>query len=381
MSSEQPVAAPAAAAPSRVVNEAWFLHSAGRVFGPMDEHDIRSYFRAGMVKANDTLASPGQVGKVSALEAAALLGLPAPMAAAANTSTAPLAPPTAILVTEVGEAARMRRMYVALAVAVVAGALYFIFHAPYQPPSNDAANLPFAVTSLPQAPIESPTEAFVASTEPTQQAGAPAAADPFAAQTMEKVSVPSKPASYFDNLALPAATEAAPAGGSVSDEWWRTASQLKDQKDWANLRAHAQQWTQAQPHRDLAWWYLGVAHYRLGDYASTVAACDKGLAVSPRHMRMRWLKSDAYIGLSRWQDSLGILNVLVREEPREEGLWNDVGLDYSHLGEYDDAIAALEKAVQLDPGFRLAWGNLAQAYAHFGNMDRANAALAKANGR
>jgi len=371
LSSNPDIEAAVEAAPAPpAVNQAWFLQSAGRVFGPLVEDEMRGYFRAGMVKPGDAIAMPGQVGTVSAIEAAALLGMAPPPPATASAAAPATTPPTSIVVKQVGEPSRVGRMLVLFALVAIVGLAYLVLHEPAQPRQD---------TSRPTA--QQPGEPVASNTPQTESApAAPAFDAPSFAPPPRSTSTtaPPIPTAVQKTRAETAPTDD-PAPTAGSDDWWSQASQLYDQQNWTALQAHADKWTQAQPRRDLAWWYLGVARYRQGDYPGTVAAAQQAIAISPRYVKARWLLSDGYMGTLQWHKSLDILNELLREQPNDAGLWNDIGIDQANLGEYDDSIAALEKAVQLDPGYRQAWVNLAQSYASFGNMDRAKAALAKAN--
>jgi tetratricopeptide (TPR) repeat protein len=63
--------------------DAWVLHSEGRQFGPMSADEIRRFFTSGMIKASDRLSSGDPATTLSPAEAAALLGLDAPVFPAA----------------------------------------------------------------------------------------------------------------------------------------------------------------------------------------------------------------------------------------------------------------------------------------------------------
>jgi len=365
--SDQIEAAVEAAPSAPVANEAWFLHSAGRVFGPLDEDQMRGYFRAGMVKANDTIAVASMVGTVSALEAAALLGVAPPT----QVGTAAAPAPTSIVVRQVGEKSSSGALVAVFALVVLIGGAYFYFHKPLQ--------LPDAQSTAPAEPVgKSAPEAEALVPEAANTP--PVAPRPTPSFEMEV----STPVSTREPTIAPARAEAAPpaqgtnAPVQASDEWWDAADRFYASQDWAGLAGHTEKWTQAQPQRDVAWWYLGVARYQLADYAASIAAAQRALAISPGFHKARWLLSDSYLKAKQWRKSLDELNVLLKVFPEDARLWNDIGIDQANLGEYDDSIAAFEKAVQIDPAYKRAWVNLAQNYAYFGNMDRANAAMAKA---
>jgi len=380
VSSEPSAIPPGASEAPPVVNVAWFLQQTpARRFGPLDEDEMRGYFRAGMVKPNDMVAVPGRVGFVSAAEAAALLGIPAPVAVAAPAATAFA---TSIIITPPNETRGSGALIAVGALVALAGLLYWKFHVPAtleQPTADNVADV--APASSPAAPRARTPEqlAFEAShapvpetsgVEPTAPPAPPAEAPPAVSASTGTI-----------KLAQPApANTQAQAQASV-DTWWTQAQALYDAQNWSGLIAHAGKWTAAEPRRDLAWWYLGLGHARSGNPSAAIEAYTKGLAISPNHYAMRWAMSDAYIATQRYRESLAIVTVLAKETPGDARLWNDIGIDQDNLGEIDDAAEAFQKAVQIDPSYRLAWGNLAKSYRHFGYLDKAKDAQAKADGR
>jgi hypothetical protein len=356
-------AATEAVASPPVVNAGWFLHSVGKIFGPVDEAEIRGYFRAGMIKASDLIAVDGQVGTVSAIEAAVLLGEPPPAAQSAG----PVVRTTTVVVTQIGESSRVGGLLAVLALVAVIGIAYFSLHKP-----AELSAVTFTAPTVSTQPSPTPPAG-----EPPANATPAQAYDPFTANPLPTTNEVA-PAAPALPIAAPSSMQE-PSQTSSSDEWWSEASRLFDRKDWAALQAHAEKWTQAEPRRDLAWWYLGVATYWQGNYAATIDAASRAVAISPNYVNARWLLSDGYLRTQQWRKSLDILNDLADDAPNDARLWNDIGIDQANLGEYDEAVNALEKAVKLDPGYKLAWKNLAQAYARFGQLDKAHAAVDKVN--
>ncbi|HSM10348.1 MAG TPA: tetratricopeptide repeat protein [Lysobacter sp.] len=53
--------------------EAWWLLSNGRQYGPMQVHEMRTFFTSGMVRASDVVRSPGSATPITAAQAASLL--------------------------------------------------------------------------------------------------------------------------------------------------------------------------------------------------------------------------------------------------------------------------------------------------------------------
>jgi Flp pilus assembly protein TadD len=357
-----------------VVNDAWYLHSQGRRFGPLSEDEMRGHFRAGMVHADDAIGVAGEIGTVPASDAAASLGLP-PLVAASRVAT----PTASILVNHSG--GRGSSMFVVAFGAVVAlvGALYFTLLTPAGQPASMPA--PSAMPAPPvrveapasvdqQSGLQAPSDMATAPMTPPRElavAPAPVGAAP---DSQAKVA----PAETFA-IATAAATQPA------ADTWWTEALRLKAAADWLALAEHAQKWTVAQPRVAASWWFLGHAKMRLGEFDAAIEAFQRGLVVAPGDYNTRFALADVYFQAHRDSDGLAVLEPMLREFPGNAELWHYYGNALSQLGEVDQSIAALQKAVQIEPGNRKTWADLAQNYAHFGNMDKANEALAHANAR
>lgn len=367
MSSMSPVA-PHAAPETPVANDAWYLHSQGRRFGPLDEDGMRGYFRAGMVKTDDTIAVAGQVGTLPAEAVATLLGESAPVRA-----SAPLSPSTTIVYTPLPASSNHLGWLLPLgAIAAIAGAVYFSWHVPLKPEAGEAPRIVFAPpaqaepSALPEDAAEAPLPHLV-SVEPSRQtAGASVASNSSSAAT---------PAA----AAAPAVAGSPQAQRSAGDDWYTKATSFARANDWTGLAAHATQWSASQPGNDQAWWFLGLAKLRLGSDAEAEAALNKALQIAPRNFDARWSLANVYLGTSRHREASALLQELGREQPGNSGVWNDLGVAMDQAGEFDEAEAAFQRALKLEPNYRMAWVNLARCYAHFGHLDRAKAAAAKAN--
>jgi hypothetical protein len=354
-----------------VANDAWYLHSRGRRFGPLDDDGMRGYFRAGMVVAGDQIAVPGQHGNVSAAEAAALLGHAAPARA-----TAPMPAPMAIVHVQTVRQKSYALLWVGALVGLI-GLAYYKFHVPLQPKvdspasadANDAA-LPLATTTDPlaSAPAPGPSDSGFPVRPTRIVRKAPSFGD---GPVVEEAAAP--PPSV---TAVPVAV-GTPASAPTLEFWSGEASRLESAGAWAALKEHATKWTANQPARDTAWWFLGIANLRMESYAEAETALKRALQLSPNHFGVRSSLATVYLGTQRYRDAAGLLTRMVQEQPGNATAWNDLGIAMDKQGESDEAMAAFEKAVKLDPSFRLAWYNLAVCYRNFGYLDKARAARAK----
>jgi tetratricopeptide (TPR) repeat protein len=369
VSSISPVAPQPTAEADPVPNDAWYLHSPGRRFGPLTEDEMRGYFRAGMVKINDSVAVAGQVGLVPSAQAATLLGMAPP--APGEFAVAPVA--TSIIVTE-------RREHgigglVALGVFVgLVGIAYFSLH---KPATLDAPTTSASAEAAPAFEL-APAQQVAPSQSPAQSSSPDfaIATSPGAENAPAVDSVPATQVIAAEGV-RPTVTEPT----APTDSWRIEAQRLLDASDWTALKDHAGKWAAAESGRDMAWWYLGIANAKLENWAAAIDAYQHALAITPNHFKVRWALAASYMNSQHYRESADLLNALVKEDPGTPLLWRDLGVAMSNLGEYDESIAALQKATQLDPANRQTWADLGQTYAHFGYMDKAREAIAHANAR
>jgi len=120
-------------------------------------------------------------------------------------------------------------------------------------------------------------------------------------------------------------------------EWHARAKALENAQDWPALLAHCRLWTNSQPGNDAAWFGLGVAYFRMGNFQESLKANREGLRIRP-------------------------------DVP---DIWNNIGCAYGGLGRYQEAIKAFKEALRIKPNDAMSWGGLALAYADAGNRSAA----------
>jgi predicted Zn-dependent protease len=376
MSSIPPSESPEGAEPAPVVNDAWYLQSGRRRFGPLSEDELRGYFRAGMVKAGDAISIPGQVGTASATVVAELLHEAAPPPATTTgepISRQALPPPVFASTTESSHIVG----WLGTAGALLAmGVLGYLGFSGRLTPSRAPAPSEAAQSAQPVVGNSEPSTTSPALDNPIETAAPGNAATPGAPTDVAATASASRPA------AAPIIAETVKVvpdvtAQSVNDAWYLEAYRLAEQADWNGLLTHSLRWTAAEPHRDLAWWFLGSAYANLKNNPEAIVALQHVLSITPRHPQARLALAHLYLQSRRFRESADMLNELLKEQPNEVTLWINLGIATAQLGEYDESEAALQKAVQLEPRNRLAWYHLGRTYDHFGYLDKAKEAYAK----
>ena len=364
----------------------WILHSAGRRFGPLTEDELRSYFRAGMVKSVDRISAPGSALMRAAGEIAAELGEsvpegpPPPEPLASSEPVVPAAPAASIPASApaaatdaAAEAERQARAARAIAAMKVDLAVLGA-----QPRTRKSSGWLLPVLLVGSLVVAMLVGLNLLKKMSGQAGGAHPGTlvdpDTFGAGRADaSVRRDAAPAEARDALLSASADPHARAQENV-----RQAAEYVRASNWAGLATHARQWAQAQPDRKEPWEYLGSAYARLGDFNAAADALTKALALDPSDEAMRSLLADVYLQGGRHLEAVGLYKQIVASKPNDARVWNNYGSALMGAGQTTQAIAALETAVRLDPGFKLAWNSLGNAYTSIGDPARASAAFANA---
>ena len=382
--------------PAEGNEKGWVLHShgQGRRFGPLTDDELRSYFRAGMVKSVDRLSAPGEFVKMSASEAAAMLGEAAPVGppppepnevAAVPPPAVP--PPVMSAVAAPGQGSDEERAARAAAAMNIDIAAMMAANAPPKRSSSGWLLPVVAVAGLVamlmiglnmmkrmQGAGAGPTSTQVIDIEPTPTELDQAGTGPGGTAGLEGMrEIPPPQAA----TAAPASPEADEAAAQLQVRSSR-AEQLRAAGDWAGLAAHAKAWADAEPSASEPLQYLGIAYGKLGNHGQAEEALKKVLARDATNSAARAQLADIYQQGQRYDEAATLYKQMVAANPNDSRLWNNYGAALFGSGQREQAAAALETAVRLDPKFKEAWNNLGTLYQSTGDSARASAAFANA---
>jgi tetratricopeptide (TPR) repeat protein len=392
---------------TRMPPTGWFLQSADRRYGPLTEDEMRAYFRAGMVKANDVVHAPDREAAISATEAAEELGMPAPpplpvapkpyepprkpvtpVANAVATPTPPAPappattpsaheplvppPPTAnFKLTERGPDARWP---IALWIALLFGVHLFL--APRLFPARASTIDGFAVISFVACAIVAVAVfALFAQLAKAIRTRPPRIHVALAALSLAYV--------FFGAQDFLADKRRDPAGARVGvreslQAWDLAAEKLDRDKDYAGLLELSDRWVREHNDDAYAWMWRGFAHDGLKQYPEALRDQEHALALAPDKP---WAMFNVGDARSRVGNNAGAIEMYERGNQRDPGqprVWNNLGNAYGRAGRVDDQVVAYERALALDPKYALAWSNLAIAYRNTGRPAKADEAAARA---
>ncbi len=132
----------------------------------------------------------------------------------------------------------------------------------------------------------------------------------------------------------------------TSVDWLNKARALEEKRDWAGLINHAIERTKVFPRDAVAWYVLGYAYVKSGQFAKGAEAYQQALRMNPEFAEA----------------------------------WNNLGYAYHESGQFGKAIEACQQALGIKPEFAEAWNNLGRAYGASGQLAKAIEAYQQALG-
>jgi tetratricopeptide (TPR) repeat protein len=368
----------------------WFLHShaQGRKFGPLTEDELRSYFRAGMVKSVDRLTAPGNPALIAAGDVATMLGEsvpvgppppPEPSPAPSQPTPSPGATPVATgQPADPAGTAEERAARAAAAMNIDLATLMASNAAARKQSSWLIPGIAFLVLVVMLFVGLGMLRKLGSGAKPAQ-----------ATIEMEEVAPTGSGAGFEERVQQPESAARAievPTGTSApaTDNnstfvaFMSKAEELKGASNWSALVAHAREWSEAQPDRDEPLQYLAYGYTSQGSYVQAEEVLKRILGRHPDSAEARALLADNYLQAQRYDEAVLFYKQAVTATPNDARMWNNYGTALNGAGQKDQAAVALETAVKIDPTLKQAWNNLGNVYRSLGDEPRAAAAFANA---
>lgn len=119
--------------------------------------------------------------------------------------------------------------------------------------------------------------------------------------------------------------------------------------------AFFQRFTDDDPYSAVAWYNLGQAYYRLGDFDKAAAAFDYALLIDGKFYEAHGYLASTYVSQEKYREAIEEFNRSHPEgQPTPEALCN-IGECHEKLREWDLARRFYQKAIDLDPELDEAW--------------------------
>jgi tetratricopeptide (TPR) repeat protein len=112
--------------------------------------------------------------------------------------------------------------------------------------------------------------------------------------------------------------------------------ELEEKEDWDGLLKHSLLWTELQPQAYAAWFNLGNAYAKSGQYDKAIESFKQALSINSDYPEA----------------------------------WFNLGITYNTVGQYTESIDALKKTVDMDSENISAWVNLGINYYQVGQRSR-----------
>ena len=113
--------------------------------------------------------------------------------------------------------------------------------------------------------------------------------------------------------------------------------ELEEKEDWNGLLRHSLRWTELRPHEYAAWFNLGNAYVKSGQYNKAIESFKRALDINSNYSET----------------------------------WFKLGITYNTAGQYVESIDAFKKAVDIDSENISAWVNLGMNYYQVGKRSKA----------
>lgn len=153
-----------------------------------------------------------------------------------------------------------------------------------------------------------------------------------------------------------------PCSAAAGPSWFENAQALERNRDWRGLLVLGQQWTQAETDNALAWFVLGRALGKLGQYPEAIGAYRRNLFLDPQDIHAHNNLGNLYRATRRYREAMDAYHAAVRSSPDYIPAWHNLGLTFYDLKGAAGVTEALLRLQATHPGLAEAWRRLAVEY-------------------
>ena len=156
------------------------------------------------------------------------------------------------------------------------------------------------------------------------------------------------------------------------------ARALIEQGRYQESRAILETLSASRPHEPEPQYLLGLASFRLGEFAKGIACLRRAADLAPQDVRILKLLARSLAASGQRIETERILKRATQLAPGDAEAWSLLGRLYQDDNRFVDALPALERALTLNPGDVLALSAMAHTQAGLGRNDQAVAIYRKA---
>jgi len=145
-------------------------------------------------------------------------------------------------------------------------------------------------------------------------------------------------------------------------QWPAGAKELEQKRDYQALLDYSRKWIGAEITNPLAWYILGVAHYKLGQFPNAADAFRESVRLQPDDARAWYNLGVSCDDLGQFSNAVNAYREAVRLYPGYASAWYNLGGAYSNLKQYPAAMDAFQEAKRLNPQDPFVWSSLGTLY-------------------
>jgi len=157
----------------------------------------------------------------------------------------------------------------------------------------------------------------------------------------------------------------------TADDYVEKGDALLSEKRYEDAIAAYNKAVKIEPEKAVAWFWLGIANYKVKRYKDAIACYDKALELKPDY-HQAWRDRGVALGILRQhQEAFISFDKATQFKKDDVVAWLNRGLALEELEEYDMAIASFDKVIDLKPDSYKAWNHRGYSLVRLGRDEEA----------
>ena len=142
-------------------------------------------------------------------------------------------------------------------------------------------------------------------------------------------------------------------------------------KPYANRVSQLEGSIQRSPKNPELWYQLGLVHLRYEKFEFAIKALEKSIEWNPNNREVHNTLAACYMRLNHFEKMQQACEAAVRLAPSEANGHNNLGMSYSLQGKYTEAVSSFLTAIELDAENPRFHQNLGKVYERLGDVEKA----------